>query len=170
MAIYFVTHMLSILCTSFIYRGGKPLSMTNWGLEVGIVFIPWIVVVIVNYGVTTIMYGEGRFRDIFIGGAYCHLPLIFTQLPMAILTNILSQEEASLYSLAQNIVMIWVVFMVYMCIKGIHGYHAGKAIIVLLITVAGVAAVSGLFMIFYGLANQMFDFIIQFGKELSYLV
>ncbi len=170
MLIYFVTHVLSLLCTSFIYRNGQSLSMTNWGLEVGIVFIPWIVVVIVNYGVTTIMYGEGRFRDIFIGGAYCHLPLIFTQLPMSILTNVLSQEEASLYSLAETIIGIWVVFMVFMCIKGVHGFHVGKAIIVLIITVAGVAAVSGLFMIFVGLASQMFDFIIQIGKELSYLV
>ncbi len=170
MLIYFVTHMLSILCTSFIYRGGKPISMTNWGLEVGIVFVPWIVVVIVNYGVTTIMYGEGRFRDIFIGGAYCHLPFIFTQLPMALLTNVLSNDEASLFSLAQTFVTIWMVFMVFMCIKGVHGFHVGKAIVVLLITVAGVAAVSGLFMIFIGLASQLFDFIIQFGKELSYLV
>ena len=132
--------------------------------------MPWIAVVIVNYGVTTIMYGEGRFRDIFIGGAYCHMPFIFTQLPLAILSNILSEQEASLFSLAQTIVMLWVVFMVYMCIRGVHGYHAGKAIVVFLITVVGVAAVSGLFMIFYGLASQMFDFIIQFGKELSYLV
>ena len=170
MIIYFITNMLSILCTSFIYRGGKPLSMINWGLQIGLVFVPWIAVVIVNYGVTTIMYGEGRFRDIFIGGAYCHVPFIFTQLPMALLTNILSQEEASLFSLAQNIVMLWVVFMIYMCIRGIHGYHAGRAIVVFLLTAVAVAAVSGLFMIFYGLASQMFDFIIQFGKELSYVV
>ncbi|MBE7056884.1 MAG: hypothetical protein E7388_05540 [Ruminococcaceae bacterium] len=170
MLIYFVTNMLSILCTSFIYRNGRPLSMTNWGLQIGLVFVPWIVVVIVNYGVTTIMYGEGRFRDIFIGGAYCHLPFIFTQLPMAILTNILTQEEASLFSLAQTIIGIWVGFMVFMCIKGVHGFHVGKAIIVLILTIAGVAAVSGLFMIFIGLASQMFEFIIQFGKELSYLV
>ena len=60
--------------------------------------------------------------------------------------------------------------MIYMCIRGVHGYHAGKAIVVFLITAVGVAAVSGLFMIFYGLASQMFEFIIQFGKELSYLV
>lgn len=170
MVIYFITNMLSVLCTSFIYRNGKPLSMTNWPLQIGLVFVPWIAVVIVNYGVTTIMYGEGRFRDIFIGGAYCHVPFIFTQLPMALLSNVLSEQEKSLYSLANTIVALWVVFMVYMCIRGIHGYHAGKAIVVFLITVVGVAAVSGLFMIFYGLASQMFEFIIQFGKELSYLV
>lgn len=170
MLIYFATNMLSILATSFIYRGGKPLSMTNWSLQTGLVFLPWIVIVIVNYGVTTIMYGEGRFRDIFIGGAYCHVPFILTQLPMAILTNVLSQQEQSLFSLAQSLIYIWVFFLVYMCIKGVHGYHAGKAIVVLLITVVGVAAVTGLFMIFYGLASQMFGFFIQFGKELSYLV
>lgn len=170
MLIYFVTKMLSILCTSFIYRGGKSLVSTNWSLEIGLVFLPWIVIVIVNYGVTTIMYGEGRFRDIFIGGAFCHVPFILTQLPLAILTNVLSQDEQSLYNLAGQIVFIWVVFLAYMCIKGVHGFHAGKAIVVFLITLAGVAAVSGLFMIFYGLASQMFGFFVQFGKELSYLV
>ena len=170
MLIYFVTHMLSLLVTSFIYRGGRPLAMTNWGVHVGLVFVPWIVVVIVNHGVTTILYGEGRFRDIFIGGAFCHVPLIFTELPLALLTNILSEEEAGLYSLAQNIVYLYVVFLIFMCIRGIHGFQAGKALVVFFITVVGVALVSGLFMVFYGLASQMFDFFIQFGRELSYLV
>ena len=76
----------------------------------------------------------------------------------------------SLYNLAEEIVLLVVIFLVFMCIKGVHGFHVGKAIIVLLLTAVGVAAVSGLFMIFYGLASQMFDFIIQFSKELSYLV
>jgi hypothetical protein len=62
------------------------------------------------------------------------------------------------------------VALVYFCIKGVHGFHPVKAFIVFLLTLVGVAAVALLFFIVYGLAAQMFDFIIQFGKEMIYLV
>jgi hypothetical protein len=60
--------------------------------------------------------------------------------------------------------------MVYFCIKGVHGFHPLKGVVVTILTAVGVTAVSALFMIVYGLAVQMFDFFIQIGKELSYIV
>ena len=72
--------------------------------------------------------------------------------------------------LFRSLIYFWTVLLVYFCIKGVHGFHPVKAFVVSILTVLGVAAVAILFFIVYGLAAQMFDFIIQFGKELSYLV
>ncbi|MBQ3848161.1 MAG: YIP1 family protein [Clostridia bacterium] len=170
MILYCLSRVISTLLTAFIFRDGKPLELYNWGQIVLFSFLPWIVVVVVNYGVTTIMYGEGRFRDVFIGGAYCHIPFIVTQIPFAIISQALTQNEAQLYHLANVIVYIWVGVMVYFCIKGVHGFHPVKAVIVYFITAVGVIAVVALAMIVYGLAQQFYEFIIQFAKELSYLV
>ena len=95
---------------------------------------------------------------------------MYLLLPFALLTHLLTLNEASLFNLAQVIIYIWVVLLVYFCIKGVHGFHPVKAFVVFFLTLVGVVAVALLFMIVYGLAEQMFDFIIQFGKELSYLV
>ena len=64
----------------------------------------------------------------------------------------------------------WVVLLVFMCMKGVHGFNPIKAVLVFILTAAGVAAVVILFMIVRGLARQFVDFIVQFAKELSYLV
>lgn len=91
-------------------------------------------------------------------------------LPLALLTHLLTLNENSIYQIIGVFVYIWTILLVYFCIKGVHGFHPVKAFVVFILTLVGVAAVSLLFLIVYGLAVQMFDFIIQFGKELSYLV
>ena len=48
--------------------------------------------------------------------------------------------------------------------------HPVKAVVVTFITVIGVGLVALLFMIVYGLFNQLVNFVVQFAKELSYLV
>ncbi|MBP5312725.1 MAG: YIP1 family protein [Clostridia bacterium] len=170
MAIYIVTSCLSKVATSFIYRGGRSLDFINWGSVLLWCILPWVVLCVVNYGVTTILYGEGRFRDVVIGGAYCHVPLIFLQLPLAIVTQVLTLQEKPLYDIVVYISYGWVVLLVFMCMKGVHGFNPLKAVLVFILTAAGVAAVAVLFMIVRGLTEQLIDFIVQFAKELSYLV
>ena len=168
--VYTLFHCLAKACTSFIYRNGVSLDFTNWGKEILLCLLPWAVVCICNYGVTTILYGEGRLRDVIIGGAYCHVPFILIQLPLAIITQVLTLEEKSLYNIVIYISYIWVGLLVFMCMKGVHGFDPLKAVLVFILTAAAVAAVVGLFMIVRGLASQLIRFITQFAKELSYLV
>ncbi len=170
MLIYIVTHCLAKLCEGFIFRGGRPVEFIDWGEELLWCVLPWVVVSIVNYGVTTILYGEGRLRDVVIGGAYCHVPLILIHLPLAIISRGLTLSEQPIYNLITYVSYAWVVLLVFMCMKGVHGFNPIKAVLVFILTAAGVAAVVILFMIVRGLARQFVDFIVQFAKELSYLV
>ncbi|MBE7066444.1 MAG: hypothetical protein E7385_02715 [Ruminococcaceae bacterium] len=170
MILYTIVAVASEYVTSFIFRDGQALDLINPMQIVLTSLLPWFVMCVVNYGVTTIMYGEGRLRDVFIAGAYCHAPWMFAMLPIHALTQILTLEEASLWNLCNTILMILVIFLVYFAIKGIHGFHPVKAFVVLFITVVGVAAVAMLFMLVYGLTSQLFTFISQIVKELGYLV
>ncbi len=170
MFLFAVITAVSQYAVSFIYRNGESLDTVKPFNTFLIAFLPWVVICIVNYGVTTIMYGEGRFRDVVIGGAYCHGPLMLLTLPLALATHVLTLTEQSIYNIVQILVYILTVFLVYFCIKGIHGFHPVKGFVVFILTAVGVVAVALLFIIVYGLAAQMFDFIIQFVKELSYLV
>ena len=170
MIVYIVTYFLSLLCTGFIFSNYMKVEWIDWGYELLRCLLPWIVIAITNYGVTTIMYGEGRLRDVIIGGAYCHVPLILTQLPLAIISRVLTLQEKAIYDLIGYIALGWVVLLVYFCIKGVHGFNPLKALVVFFLTAVGVAIVAGLYMIVYGLASQVVDFVVQFAKELSYLV
>jgi hypothetical protein len=170
MVLYYGLRMLSLFATSFIYRYGTPMVFwVDWKYQLEITFLPWVVLCIVNYAVTTIMYGEGRFRDIVIGGAYCHVPLMLLVLPMALITQVLSAGEMSFYSLIYSVIYIWVFFLAFFCIKGVHGYNPIKAIVISFFTILGVLIVVILFLIMYGLTNQFFEFLSQFIKELMYL-
>lgn len=169
MFLYTATTIVAQYATSFIFRYGMPLDFVDWAYVIQMSLLPWIGASIVNYAVTTIVYGEGRFKDVLIGGAFCHVPFLLTTLPIALITNLLTEKERTFYDLANNIVLIWVVVLIYFCIKGVHGFHPVKAFFVTLGTAIGCAAVVLLFIIVYGMANQFIDFIIQFVKELVYL-
>lgn len=170
MLIYIATYFLSIVCTGFIFSDYIKLEWVEWDYEFLLCVLPWLVVAITNYGVTTIMYGEGRLRDVIIGGAYCHVPLILTQLPLAIISRVLTLQEKPIFDLIGYAAFGWVVILVYFCIKGVHGFNPLKALVVFFLTAVGVAIVAGLYMIVSGLASQVVDFVVQFAKELSYLV
>ena len=170
MLLFALVTVISQYATSFIYRNGESLDTVEPVSTFFIALLPWVVVCIVNYGVTTIMYGEGRFRDVVIGGAYCHGPLMLLTLPLALLTHFLTLTEQSIFTIVELLVYVWTVFLVYFCIKGIHGFHPVKGFVVFILTAVGVVAVALLFLLVYGLAAQMFDFFATFIKELSYLV
>lgn len=170
MAIYVVTNLLATLCTSFIFRKGMSLDFVNWGKELLWAILPWIVISVVCYGVTTILYGEARLRDLVIGGAFCHVPFIFLQLPLAIISRGLTLDEQALYNLVIYVSYAWVVILVFLCIKCVNGFNPLKALVVFILTACGVACVVGLYLIVSGLTKQLYEFIVQFAKELSYLV
>lgn len=170
MAIYVVTNLLSTLLTSFIFRKGVSLDFVNWGKELLWAILPWIVISVVCYGVTTILYGEARLRDLIIGGAYCHVPFILLQLPLAIISQGLTLDEQSLYNLVIYVSYAWVVILVYLCIKCVNGFNPLKGVVVFVLTACGVACVVGLYLVVSGLTKQLYEFIVQFAKELSYLV
>ena len=145
MILYAVISVASMYAQSFIYRNGASLDTVNPLITILVSFIPWIVVCVVNYGVTTIMYGEGRFRDVIIGGAYCHGPLMLISLPYALLTHLLTLNESGIYNILGTLIYIYTVILFYFFIKGVHGFHPVKAFIVFLLTLVGVAAVALLF-------------------------
>ena len=151
MILYAVISVASMYAQSFIYRNGASLDTVNPLITILVSFIPWIVVCVVNYGVTTIMYGEGRFRDVIIGGAYCHGPLMLISLPYALLTHLLTLNESGIYNILGTLIYIYTVILFYFFIKGVHGFHPVKAFIVFLLTLVGVAAVALLFFIVYGI-------------------
>jgi tetratricopeptide (TPR) repeat protein len=120
-----------------------------------------------NYLISTISDGEGRLRDVIIGSAYSLFPYALFGLPIALLSNLLSLNEAFLYTFSLNLAYAWTVLMFVIMIKEIHNYSFGETVRNLLLTLFTMALMMLTGYILYVLFFQLFDFIAAIWREVQ---
>ncbi|HEY0827385.1 MAG TPA: YIP1 family protein [Bacilli bacterium] len=167
MAAYAAVNVLNRISISFLYEG-YPIEFVNWGELVLNSIMPWMIWSVVNYGITTISGGEGRFRDVLTGTAYCFTPFIFFSLPLTLLTHALTLKEQNFYDLFGLALVIWAVFLLFVKVKETHSYDFRHAVYVMVGTFIGCIVMIGLYLVLYGMALNLYDFASQIVKEVLF--
>ena len=110
--------------------------------------------------------GQGTMRGIVISTIYALMPLIVLSLPLALLSNVLTLAEGSIYYLMQTIIMLWTALLLFTQVKEIHGYGFGETVknILWILFVAAMAVVGVLAIV--GILIQGWNFLNEFFREL----
>ena len=117
---------------------------------------------------TTLFDGKGRFRDIYMAMCYALVPYILIQLPMILVSNMLTFEEGSFYSVLLSISVIWCVFLVFTGLMEVHDYGPGKTFIFLIVTVVGAAIIIFLLLVFFSLLSDAFGYFVSMYREIVF--
>lgn len=166
--LYVAVSVLGILLVSFTYED-FPIQFVDWYDVVLYPILYWVLFSAVNYALTTITDGEGRWRDVFIATAYCFTPYIFFSLPITLLTHLMTLREAGFHSIFEQVLLVWVVFLLYVNVRETNSYDTGKAVGILALTGAGCVVLLGLYLVLYGLGLNLIDFAQQVAKEAFYV-
>lgn len=168
-AAFTAINLLSEWGTSFLFETNSP-DTPRWGEIILKSVLPWIIWSVANYGISTISEGEGRFRDVVVGTAYCMAPLLFFSLPLALLTHILTFREYNFYSLFFNILILWTIVLLFIKVKETHSYDFGKTVWITAATAVGCVIMAGLYVILYGMALRGLYFVGEIVKEVIFNV
>lgn len=122
---------------------------------------------IINWCVTALMDGEGKFTDIICCTATGLIPLAVSMIPLTLLSNVLVQEDMAFYHVLFAVVIVYTVFLIVVGVMETHQYTFLKTVAVLIITVLGMVVAVFLFMLFINLINTMYDFIIKLYNEVT---
>lgn len=158
--------VLSLYVTAFIfspYASPADINVENAIVMTVLLLVLWNVA---NYLVSTISDGEGRVRDVVIGTAYSLFPYILIALPVALLSNVLTENEVFLYSFTLNLMWVWIAIMLFIMVKEIHNYSFSETVKNVLVTLFTMALFVLTGYILYVLFNQLFDFITAIAQEL----
>lgn len=128
------------------------------------VFLTWV---ICAYLIGSIRQGEARLKDVFIGSAYALFPVILLGLPIAIISNIFTLSEASIYHFMESLVVIWCGMLFFWKIQSLQNYTVGETIIHILLTLAAMTMLWVLIFIMFGLASEFLDFVYTIYQEVS---
>ncbi len=159
--------VLSLFVTGFPFNPFTSpvyIRVENEVVTVGLALLLWNAA---NYLISTISDGEGRVRDVVIGSAYSLFPYALFALPIALLSNVLTQNEVFLYTFSLNLVWAWTGLMLVIMVKEIHNYSFGETVRNLGLTLftMGLFLLTGY--ILYVLFNQLYDFISAIVQEVG---
>lgn len=165
--LYGVTNVISAEMTGFLFNE-KKFQMVDFLFELQKVGVLCILICTANWSVTTLMDGEGTFKDIVMVFGYACLPMILIQIPATFLSNIAAYSEASYLDILNVGSVVWFLFLLYFGIMTVHQYSLGKMFVTALLTIAAAAVIVFVYLLFFSLLTQMGTFIATIYKELAF--
>lgn len=162
-----LTFILRRQLTGFIFNMNDPKKL-NIIVEIISVVLPYLLWCASNWCLTTLMDGEGSFRDILIATAYASVPIIIINLPLIPLSYIMTIEQGSFYTFFTQFATVWYVFLLVVGTGVTHDYSMGKNILTSLLTVVGMGLMIFIGLLVFDLLGQIVGFIYIIFKEITF--
>ena len=165
--LFLLTRVIKLMCTSFQFISA-PVQYINVFEEMGSLLLPFLILCVANWAMTTLFDGKGRFKDIYMAMCYALVPYILIQLPMVLVSNMLTFEEASLYTVILSISLIWCGFLAFVGLMEVHDYGPGKTFIFVIVTILGASVIIFLILVFFSLLSDASGFFVSFFREVFF--
>lgn len=136
--------------------------------ELQFIVLPFILWCVANWSLTTLMDGEGKFKEIVIATAYSLLPLVLVYYPQVLYSNVITADEGSFYYLLEVIAMIWSLWLLFTGTMTVHQYTPGKTVATMLLTLVMMGIIIFLGVLFFSMLQQMITFVQSIYREISF--
>ncbi|MEJ6950133.1 YIP1 family protein [Natronospora cellulosivora (SeqCode)] len=162
-----LTYVFSRQYTGFIFNH-MDLTRLNIIMEFASVLLPFLLWCVVNWSMTTLVEGKGTFRDIFIASAYALTPLILINIPLTIVSHMITIDEGAFYYFFLALAAAWAVFLLFFGIMVTHNFDMKKNFFTTLVTFFGMVFVIFLSILFFNLSEQVYTFFSEIYFEIVY--
>lgn len=151
--------------TGFIFnnRNVKHVSML---VSMTSIIAPLLLWCISNWCLSSVMEGEGSFKDIVMYTTYALAPLMFMNIPILLLSNVLVREEASVLVVLTGVANVWTVGLILVATMMVHNYTMLRTLITSVFIVVGMGLIIFVGLLFFSLGQKMFEFIVSVYKEI----
>lgn len=165
--LFLLTRVVKLLFTNFQFITA-PLQYINIFEQCGSLLLPFLILCIANWGMTTLFDGKGRFQDIYMAMSYALMPYVLIQLPLVLLSNMITYEEAAFYTVLMSVSIIWCLLLVFVGLMEVHDYGPGKTLIFLFVTVLGALIIIFLLLVFFSLLSDAIGYFVSMYREISF--
>lgn len=167
LVLFLITRILKLLCTNFQFINA-PTQYVNIFEECASLLLPFLILCLANWSLTTLFDGKGTFKNIFMGMCYALIPYTLIQLPMILVSNMITFEEMSFYTVILGISMVWCIFLAFVGLMEIHDYSPLKTFGFLLFTIFGAAVIIFLVLVFFSLLGDAVSYFVSLYREIVF--
>ena len=158
--------LMKVFTTSFTFQPIQT-STINVSTILIVSVALWVSWVICQYLIGSIRHGQARFKDIFTGSAYALFPVVIIGLPLALLSNIMTLNEISIYSFINGFMILWCVALYFWMVMTLQNYSVGETIVSILLSIFSMIILWVLIFILVGLSSETLEFIITIYREVT---
>ncbi len=168
--ILFITIMVRILSLKYT---GFLIQVVNWEriniflYIAGIVF-PLGLFVIGNWALTTLFDGKGRLGQVYMATCYAILPYSVIQVPIVILSNVVTVEESQFYFTLSTIALVYAGILIIVAMGQIHEYSGFKNLFFMVASLVAMLIIIFILMLFFSMISQGVAYFVSLGKELLF--
>ncbi len=164
--LWFVIDTLSFFCTGFSFSTAR---VTDFNLLIEIFKTAgiFLLFVVANWSMCTLLNGKGTFKEIYCAIAYALTPYILSIGISAALSNVLTGSEGVFLTLITAVGTIWSIGIVAFALTTLHEYSFGKMIGSVILTFLAMAVIGFLMALFYTLMLQVWQFITSLVEEIK---
>lgn len=169
MLLLIVTTAVRIYTTGYIISN---VSLTNFSVWLLMLVIVGLVVLYctANWAFTTLLEGKGSFGEIFTALMYSFTPVTLINIPMAIISNFITNEELSFYTFINIAAFGWSILLVLISNMQIHDYTMTKSILTFITTLICMVIIVVIGILFINLCQQVYVWILSVVREISYRI
>jgi len=149
----------------YLFRSFDPNSADLPPLLLGAA-VPLAFLVVMNYMVSTISDGEGRFSEVYIGSVYALSPYLLFALPAALLSNVLTLNERFVYDYSMIAIYGWCALLLCITVKELHDYTFGQTVRNLFLTGFAMAIAALIIVLVAVLVQQEIEFVNTIVQEM----
>lgn len=160
-------HIWKLHFTSFMFNE-KNWEKVNVIMEIASILVPLAIFCICNWACTTLFDGKGHLGDVYMGSAYALTPYIIIQLPLIILSNFVTVEEGTFYTVFNDISLLWCVILLFMAMMMIHQYSFAKTLLFTIITVFGMLVFIFILLLFFSMISQGVAYFVSLAREIMF--
>ena len=128
---------------------------------------PFLLWIVANWCVTSLMDGEGNFKQIYIASAYSLAPVAIIIPISVVLTRFLTLSEKEIVVFLSALAYLWLVALLVSSVMQTHNYSMGRTIFVVLIILLVIVLVLFVGLMAFSLVQQMQAFVVDSINELS---
>ncbi len=159
-----VLQVILIYATGYLFTNADP-DRTELVPLLFVTAVPLLFWVVMNYLVSTISDGEGRFSQVYVGTIYAFAPYLVFALPIALISNVLTYNEAFVYEYSMAAIRGWTALLVFIMIKELHNFTIRQTVRNVFLTIFAIALAAVVLFILVLLFDQELDFIRSIVQE-----
>lgn len=153
--------------TGYIFSGTDAGGATIFSAALS-VLVPLMLWVVSNWCLTTLLDGEGSFKDVFIATSYSIAPLAVFTILSTLCSNVMVAGESTILTLFNTIAFGWLAILLFFGTMITHGYSMAKNVCTILLTVLAMAFLMFLALLFSSLMGKIVSFIAGIVTELNF--
>ncbi len=160
-----VVNILQSKYAGFLVNYNDPRQLSSID-ELQNVVLPFILWCVSNWSLTTLMDGEGKFKEIWMATSYAMTPLIIIYTITAIFSNFLTGPEVAFYYALNSFAWVWFLLLMFIGMMVVHQYSIGKTLVTAFLTIVVMLIILFLGLLVFSLIQQLTTFVTTIYREI----